>query len=60
MKIPQLRTDGNNVLQTAAGEGDLAPEALRDIHNLLHPVDVGGKGGHDDAPVARLTEQGFK
>ena len=42
---------------TAPADSHLAPGFYRQVDDLLHAVDVGGKGRHDNAAVARLDKQ---
>ncbi len=50
--IAQLRADLDDVFHAPAGDGHFAAVFHGGVDGLLHAVDVGGKGGHDDALVA--------
>ena len=58
--IPQLAGNIHDSHHAAAFHHHLAPVFVRRVHHLLNPVHIGSKGGHDDAPVLVLRENGVK
>ena len=58
LHVAQLRGDLHHVLHAAAGDGHLPSALGGGVQHLLDAVDIGGKGGDDDALVAVLKLAG--
>ena len=57
MQIAQLHGHGHIVHHAAARNGHLAAAFHRQINDLLHTVQVAGKGGNDNTALAGLDKQ---
>ena len=60
VEIAELRRDAHDIFEASADERDLAPETCRNIHYLLHAVDIGRECCNYYAVVARLAEEGLE
>lgn len=60
IEIAELRRDAHDIFEASADERDLASEARRNIHYLLHAVDIGRECCNYYAVVASLAEEGLE
>ena len=57
VKVAQLPGELHVLHHAPPHQGDLPVEPGRRVHHLLHPMEVAGEGGNDDAPRPVLPEE---